>query len=69
MPLLLRLQKSQGKVKENEKNEEVYLHHFSANQKIASSWGKIRFLPSCSTSNKLLLVARHIFTTDLEKCL
>ena len=30
---------------------------------------KMRFGVSYSTSNKLLLVARHILTTDLQKCL
>ena len=36
-------------------------------QKIASSWKKMRFGASYSTSNKLLLVARHIPTTGLQK--
>ena len=30
---------------------------------------KIRFGASYSTSNKLLLIARHIMTTGLQKCL
>ena len=30
---------------------------------------KMRFGASYSTSNKLLLVARHILTMDLQKCL
>ena len=29
---------------------------------------KMRFGASCSTSNKLLLVARHILTIGLQKC-
>ena len=42
------------------------LRRFWADQKIASSWGKMRFGASCSTSNKLLLVARHILTMGLQ---
>ena len=38
-------------------------------EKIASLWGKMRSGASYSTSNKLLLVARHILTTGLQKCL
>ena len=45
------------------------LHRFSADQKIASSWKKMHFGTSYSTHNKLLLVARHILTTGLQKCL
>ena len=30
---------------------------------------KMRFVSSYSTSNKLLLVATHILTTGLQKCL
>ena len=55
-----------GKVMEN--GGEIYRHRFSANQKLVSLW-IIIFLPSYSMSNKLLLVARHILTTDLQKCL
>ena len=41
-----------------------------ADQKITSSaWKEMRFGASYSTSNKLLLVARHILTTGLQKCL
>ena len=50
--------------------EKVSLRHFLADQKIVSSWGgKNRFGAFYSTSNKLLLVARHILTTGLQKCL
>ena len=42
---------------------------FLAGQKIASSWKKMRFGASYSTSNRLLLVAIHILTTGLQKCL
>ena len=44
---------------------------FFADQKIASSWRrkKMRFGASYSTSDKLLLVARHILTMGLQKCL
>ena len=52
-----------------EGEKQVSLHRFSADQKIASSWKKMRFGASYSTSNKLLLVARHILTTPLQKCL
>ena len=36
------------------------LHRFLSDQKIASSYQKMRFGASYSTSNKLLLIARHI---------
>ena len=52
-----------------EGGKKVFLHRFSADQKIASSWTKMSFGASYSTSNKLLLVARHILTTGLQKCL
>jgi len=40
-----------------------------ADQKIASSWKKKKhFGASYSMSNKLLLVARHILTTGIQKC-
>ena len=42
---------------------------FFAGQKIVSSCKEMRFGASYSTSNKLLLVARHILTTGLQKCL
>ena len=49
------------------------LYRFSADQKIASSWRKKkkkkRFGAFYSTSNRLLLVARHILTMGLQKCL
>ena len=53
--------------------KKVSLRRFLAEQKIAISWGGegggMRFGASYSTSNKLLLVARHILTTGLQKCL
>ena len=49
--------------------EKVSLRRFLDDQKIAISWKKMRFGTSCSMSNKLLLVARHILTTGLQKCL
>ena len=55
----------QGKGKEGK----VSLHNFWADQKIAISWEKMRFGASYGPSNKLLLVARHILTTGLQKCL
>ena len=57
---------------EGGKKEEVFLRRFLADQKIAISWRKkkkMRFGASYSTSNKLLLVAGHILTTGLQKCL
>ena len=39
---------------------------FLAGYKIAISWGEKAFWASCSTSNKLLLVARHTLTTGLK---
>ena len=41
---------------------------FLADQKI-EFMERMRFGASYSTSNKLLLVARHILTTGLQKCL
>ena len=49
--------------------KKVSLRRFLADQKIVISWEKMRFGASYSTSNKLLLVARHILTTGLQKCL
>ena len=48
-----------------EDGKKVSLHRFVADQKIASLCSGA----SCSTSNKLLLTARHILTTGLKKCL
>ena len=47
--------------------KKVSLRRFFADQKIASLWKKMRFGASYSTSNKLLLVARHILTAGLQK--
>ena len=55
-----------------EGGEKVSLRRFLADQKIASSLKKKkkkRFWASYSTSNKLLLIARQIMTTGLQKCL
>ena len=54
--------------------KEESLCRFLADQKIGSSWRKEkkkkekRFGASYSTSNTLLLVARHILNTGLQKC-
>ena len=48
---------------EGGKKEDVSLCRFLADQKITSSWKKCVLGASYSTSNKLLLVARHILTT------
>ena len=72
MAVLLQLQKLLWKV---EGGKKVSLRRFLADQKIASSKKKKKkkkkkgFGASYSTSNKLLLVARHILTTGLQKCL
>ena len=47
----------------------VSLRRFLADQKIASLWKIMRFGASYNTNNRLLLVARHILTTGLQKCL
>ena len=49
--------------------KKVSLPRFLADQKIAISWKKMRFGAYYSTSNKLLLVARHILTTSLQNIL
>ena len=50
-----------------EGEQKVSLRRFGADQKIASSKKKMRFGASQSTSNKLLLISRHIMTTYLKK--
>ena len=74
MPPLLQLQNLPGKGDGGWGKKSVSASFcFSPDQKIAIaiSWGekKKRFGASYSTSNKLLLVARHILTTGLQKCL
>ena len=61
---LLQLQKLPGKGMEGGKK--VSLRRFLADQKIASLWKKCVWGHE-RTSNKLLLVARHILTTGLKK--
>ena len=51
-----------------EGGKKVSLCCFLADQKIEFV-EKMRFGASYSTSNKLLLIARHIMTTGLQKCL
>ena len=68
MPPLLQMQKLQGVVMEGGIMC-LYIDRFSADQKIASSWKQMRLGACYSTSNKLLLVARHIMTTGLKKTL
>ena len=56
--------------REKRAGKSVFALFFWRDQKIASSWGeKMHFGASYSTSSKLLLVARHIMTTGLRKCL
>ena len=77
MPPLLQLQNLPGKGDGGWGKKSVSASFcFSPDQKIAIaiSWKKKkkkkkRFGASYSTSNKLLLVARHILTTGLQKCL
>ena len=52
-----------------EGRKKVFLHCFLADQKIEISREKKRFGASYSTSYKLLLVAKHILSTGLQKCL
>ena len=52
-----------------EGGKKVFLHHFLADQNIASSWKRMFFWPFYSTSNKLLLVARHILTMGPQECI
>ena len=52
-----------------EGGKKVSLRCFLADQRIAVSWGNILGGASYTTSNKLLLVARHILTTGLPKSL
>ena len=68
MPPLLQLQKLPVNGMEGGKKRGS-LRLFLGHQKIASSWEKMRLGASYSTSNKLLLVARYILTTGLQKCL
>ena len=46
--------------------KKVSLRRISADQKIASVWGKKCLVASYSTSNKFLLVVRHTLTTGLH---
>ena len=45
----------------------VFALGFLADQKIASSQKKMHFGASYSTSNKLLLIAKHTMTMGLQK--
>ena len=67
VPLLLHLQKLPGKG-DGEWKKSVFTS-FIGQSEDNELMEKISFLPSYSTSNKLLLVARHILTIDLQKCL
>ena len=64
MPPLLQLQKLQGKGDGGW--GKMSLRHFLADQKLTSSWKKMCFGASYSTSNKLLLVARYVLTMGLQ---
>ena len=52
-----------------EGGKKVSSRRFLADQKIASSWKKMRLGASYSTSNKLLPVTRHVLTTGLQNVL
>ena len=66
MPILLQLQKLPGKAGGGRKKR-VSLHHFLARRSRVrrERLKQKRFGASYGTSNKLLLVARHILTTGL----
>ena len=49
-----------------EGEQKVSLRRFWADRELVE---KMRFGASKSTSNKLLLISRHIMTTCLKKCL
>ena len=68
MLILLQLQKLLGKGDGGWGKKGLCIF-FLADQKIASLWKKMRFGAFYSMSNKLLLVARHLLTTGLQKCL
>ena len=65
MPQLLQLQKLPGKgdAEWEKVSLRFILFYFLTLWLIASSWEKMRFGASYSTSNRLLLVARHILIT------
>ena len=78
MPPLWQLQKIPGKgVRGSTKKKGGSLRRFLTDQKIANSWGggggggggggNAFWGNKFCTSNKLLLVARHILTTGLQK--
>ena len=50
-----------------EGGKKVSLRHFLADRRSRVRGKKTRFGASYSTSNKLLLIARHILTTGLKK--
>ena len=52
-----------------EGGKKVSSHHFLAAQEDCEFVEKMRFGASYSTSNKLLLISRHIMTRGLKKCL
>ena len=64
MPPQLQLQKFPGKVDGGW--TKMSLRRFLADREFV---GKMRFGASYSTSNKLLLIARHILIKGLRKCL
>ena len=67
MPILLQLKNYRGKGMEGGKKS-VFVS-FLGWQEDREFIEKMRFGASYSTSNKLLLIARHIMTTALQKCL
>ena len=50
-------------------NKSVFASFFGGPEDRDFVGGKMRFGASYSSSNKLLLVARHILTTGLQKCI
>ena len=67
MPLLLCLQKLQGKGDGGWGKKCLCVVFCLTRRKLVSSCKKMHFLASLSMGNKLLLVARHILTTGLQK--
>ena len=68
MPPLLQLQKLPGKG-DGGWEESVFAFFGRSEDREFVGENKMRFGASYSTSNKLLLVARHIMTTGLQKYL
>ena len=69
MPPILQLQNYRGKAMEGGKKKWICVVFWLTKRSRFRGEKKMRFGASYSTSNKLLLVARHILTAGLQKCL